>query len=66
MKSPYIYEDAESNLFLRKCREKLGYGLGWTFWGALVEWLVPKLILIALVSAFIFLSLHIKIEISLR
>lgn len=66
MKSPYTYEDAESNLFLRKCREKLGYGHGWTFLGALVEWLVPKLVVIALVSAFIFLSLHVEIEISLR
>lgn len=59
-------DDAESNLFLRRCRDKLGYGCGWTFWGALVEWIVPKLIPIAIVSAFIFLSLHIKIEISLR
>jgi hypothetical protein len=66
MKSPYEYDDAEPNLFLRKLREKLGYGVGWTFWGALVEWILPKLILLALISAWLFLSIHVRIEISLR
>lgn len=68
MKNPYEpYEDNDPNLFLRNLRERwFGYGVGWTFWGAFEEWLVPKLIILALVSAFIFLSIHLKIEISIR
>lgn len=58
--------DSEPNLLLRRLRERLGYGVGWTFADALVDWLVPKLIVLALVSAFLFLSIHVKIEISIR
>lgn len=35
--------DNESNITLRKYREKLGYGLGWTFKDALIDWTIEKL-----------------------
>jgi len=48
--------DSEHNLTLRGWREKLGYGLGWTFKDALKDWLwmkvfIPILIILLLILA---------------
>jgi len=42
-------EEMESNLFLRHIRALLfGYGPGWTFRDALVDWGAPKFMILAL------------------
>jgi hypothetical protein len=71
MKAEVIYEwndgiDHEKNLFLRSIREKLGYGLGWTFWDALWEWVKPKLVLVILFAVWLYLSMHLQISIDWR
>lgn len=66
MENPYKYTDEEPNLMLRKCRNLLGYGLGWTFRDAFVDWIVPKLIMLALASAWLFLSLHLEISVRIK
>lgn len=68
MKANVIYEwndgiDHEKNLFLRSIREKLGYGLGWTFWKALWDWLFPKLLIVVLVFIWLYLCIHLRISI---
>ena len=63
MKYKYRGEvDNEPNLFLRKCRNTLGYGVGWTFWGALIEWITPKLLFLALISVWLYLYIHLEID----
>lgn len=68
MENPYKYleNDNEPNLVLRKLRNLLGYGCGWTFWGALWEWGFPKFWLIVTIASVIWLSLHVKIIVMWR
>jgi hypothetical protein len=57
----YDNHDEEPNKFLRKCRNALGYGLGWKFIDALREWLVPKIIAVALLLIWGYVVLHTRI-----
>jgi hypothetical protein len=63
MKNPYKWLDSdnERSLFLRKFRNFLGYGGGWTFSQALLDWLLPKLVLILFLAIWFYLAWHIEI-----
>lgn len=57
-------EDREKNLWLRKIREFIGYGLGWTFKDAFTDFILPKIMAgVLLFLAYILIThLHITIE----
>jgi hypothetical protein len=53
--------DNEKNLFLRKLRNKIGYGVGWTFKDAFVEFISPHIAFIAILSIALWLASHTKV-----
>lgn len=53
--------DNEKNLFLRNIRNKIGYGLGWTFIAALWDLLSPILFASFLTILFLYIICHTKV-----
>ena len=61
------YDDVETNKTLRYLRFKLfGYGRGWTFWGALWDWIQIYLWLIVLIAIWVYLCIHFSIGITIK
>jgi hypothetical protein len=54
-------EDEERNLTLRKLRNKLGYGFGWTFWGALRDKTQTLAVAVVIFIIVLWLTYHIEI-----
>ncbi len=53
--------DEEKNLFLRKLRNKIGYGVGWKFIDALWDCICPPLLAAFLTIIFLYIVWHTKV-----
>lgn len=53
--------DEEKNLFLRKLRNWIGYGLGWRFVDALWDWSSPVIIASLFTILFLWFVSHLKV-----